>query len=101
VVSDLIEAGLLEENEPVLFNRPRVGTRYEALINADGTFTLSDGTTWNSPSLAAMRSANLTSYDGWHAWQVPRLNGARLNDLRQQLVDEYHASHDTTGNEPS
>lgn len=93
-VGDLIEAGFLEENERVVFNRPKVGTRYEAMINADGTFTIEDGSVWNSPSLAAMRSADLPSYDGWYAWQVPRLGSIRLNDLRNRLLEEHLSTPD-------
>lgn len=94
-VSDLLDAGLVEEGETVVFNRPRIGTRHEAVINADGTFTLENGDIWNSPSVAAIRAAGIASYDGWRAWQIPRLNGVRLTDLRQQLVDEHHSSQQT------
>lgn len=91
-VGDLLEAGLLEPGEEVVFNRPRIGARYVAHINADGTFTIENGTIWNSPSLAAMRSADLASYDGWFAWQVPRLGSVRLNDLRDRLVEQHRVS---------
>ena len=57
-------------------------------IKADGSFVLPDGSVHQSPSLAAMRSADLPSYDGWHAWQVPRLDGTKLNDLRIRYVAE-------------
>lgn len=39
-----------------------------------------------SPSLAAMRAASLVSYDGWIGWRVPRLDGIKLDDLRQKLI---------------
>ena len=29
-----------------------------------------------------MRSAELISYDGWHAWRVIRLGGTKLHELR-------------------
>jgi hypothetical protein len=35
-----------------------------------------------------MRSADVISYDGWHAWQVPRL-GVKLNDLRNRYVEQH------------
>ena len=85
-VADLLAAGLLERDEPVEFVRPRVGDRYEATIRGDGVFVLTDGTEHQSPSLAAMRAADLVSYDGWHAWRVPRLGGSKLNELREQYV---------------
>ena len=30
-----------------------------------------------------MQAAALVSYDGWHAWRVPRLGGAQLAELRE------------------
>jgi hypothetical protein len=53
------------------------------VIAADGTFELPDGTRHASPSGAAMQAAALVSYDGWHAWRVPRLGGAQLSELRE------------------
>jgi hypothetical protein len=85
-VADLLEAGLLEAGDDVEFVRPRLGERYTAIVNGDGTFTLPDGSTHQSPSLAAMRAADLVSYDGWHAWRVVRLGGTRLHDLRVQYI---------------
>lgn len=86
VVSDLIAAGLIDRNEAVEFIRPRLGQRYTAVIGEDGVFTLPDGSVHQSPSLAAMRAADLVSYDGWHAWRVLRLGGTKLDELRQQYV---------------
>ena len=87
-VSDLIDAEYLIQGEPVVFNRPRLQQRYEATINGDGTFTLTDGRTFNSPSIAAMQAAQLVSYDGWYAWRVPRLGDVSLHELRIRFVDE-------------
>lgn len=85
-VRDLLDAGMLLPGEKVVFTRPRKGERHEATIEDDGTFVLSDGRTFNSPSLAAMRAADVVSYDGWVAWRVPRLDNRRLDDLRRQFV---------------
>ena len=54
-------------NEDVEFIRPHLGQHYKATIQGDGTFVLDDGTTHQSPSLAAMRAADLVSYDGSEA----------------------------------
>lgn len=86
-VADLIEAGLIHPPEAVEFVRPRLGETYTATILADGTFQIADGTLHQSPSLAAMRSADLVSYDGWHAWRVTRLGGTKLNEMRIQYVE--------------
>jgi hypothetical protein len=85
-VADLLDAGLLEVDEEVEFVRPRLGQRYTATILADASFRLPDGSVQRSPSLAAMRVADLVSYDGWHAWRVTRLGGTRLHELRDQLI---------------
>lgn len=85
-VLDLLESGLLHAGEPVEFVRPRLGQHHHAAIFPDGSFELPDGTVHQSPSLAAMRAADLVSYDGWHAWRVPRLGGTKLHELRLQFV---------------
>lgn len=85
-VLDLLESGLLQPGEPVEFVRPRLGQHHHATILPDGSFELPDGTVHQSPSLAAMRAADLVSYDGWHAWRVPRLGGTKLHELRLQFV---------------
>jgi hypothetical protein len=74
--------------------RPRIGERYEATIQVDGSFHLADGTVHQSPSLAAMRAAGLVSCDGWHAWRIPRLGGTKLNELRLQYVALAEAPED-------
>lgn len=85
-VADLLDAGLLQADEPVEFIRPRLGERHTATIRGDGVFVLADGSEHQSPSLAAMRAADLVSYDGWYAWRVPRLGGTKLAELREQYV---------------
>lgn len=87
-VVDLLQADLIQPEEPVEFVRPRLGQHYTATIRGNGNFELPDGSVHRSPSLAAMRSADVVSYDGWHAWRVPRLGGTRLHELRMQFVAE-------------
>lgn len=85
-ISDLIADGVILDGERVVWNRPRLGESHEATINTDGTFTIHDGTVWNSPSIAAVKAADVVSVDGWEAWRVPRLNNQRLHDLRVLYV---------------
>lgn len=99
-VPDLIEAGLIQANEAVEFVRPRLGQRYEAVIRADGTFVLPNGSQQQSPSLAAMRSADLVSYDGWYGWRVPRLGGTKLHELREQYVAQTAAIPESESGSP-
>lgn len=84
--TDLLDAGLLLPDERVTFGRPRLGEWHDATITADGTFLMSDGVEQQTPSGAACHAADVPAYDGWKAWRVPRLDGARLDELRQQLV---------------
>lgn len=85
-VTDLLDAGLITPEEDLVFPRPRLGETYHCSVLANGTFELPDGTICTSPSQAAMKVADLISYDGWHGWRVPRLDGVKLDELRQQLV---------------
>lgn len=93
-VLDLIEAGLVHADEVVEFIRPRLGEHYTAIIRGDGTFESADGSVHQSPSLAAITAANVVSYDGWHAWRVPRLGGTYLYELRVQYVALRSESED-------
>lgn len=94
-VADLIDAGLIQPHEPVEFVRPRLGEHYTATILSDGTFQLPDGSIHQSPSLAAMRAADLAAYDGWHAWRVLRLGGTKLHELRQEHIASQQVAPDT------
>jgi hypothetical protein len=85
-VKDLIDAGLIQPNESVIFERPKIGEVHEAVIRSDGSFELPDGEICKSPSLAAMKSADVISYDGWFAWRVVRL-GKKIGELRNEFVD--------------
>ena len=85
-VKDLIDAGLIQPNESVIFERPKIGEVHEAVIRSDGSFELPDGEICKSPSLAAMKSADVISYDEWFAWRVVRL-GKKIGELRNEFVD--------------
>jgi hypothetical protein len=91
-MTDLLDAGLLQPGDDLVFPRPRLGQTFHATLRANGTIELPDGTICTSPSLAAMKAANLVSYDGWHGWRVPRLDGVKLDELRQNLVASELAS---------
>jgi len=91
-VDDLIEYELVTPGDELVFERPKLGRRYEAVISENGSITLSDGRTFSSPSRAAMEAADVPAYDGWYAWRVVR-NGKLLNELRMELA-EIAAIHD-------
>ena len=85
-VGDLLAAGLIDDGEELEFVRPRLGVTYRAVVISDGRIQTEDGEIWPSPSRAAMSAANVESYDGWHAWRVPRLGGVKLDQLRRGMV---------------
>jgi hypothetical protein len=85
-VSDLLDHGLIEVDEEVVWTRPRLGQTYKARILANGDVELSDGRALATPSQAACVAADIPAYDGWHAWHLPRLGGVALDELRQRLV---------------
>jgi hypothetical protein len=50
------------------------------------------GRVFSSPSLAAIKAADIPAYDGWYAWRVPRLpEEPTRNDLRLELADRRAA----------
>ena len=101
-VADLLEAGLLRAGDALTWDRPRLGVKYRANVQENGAIRLEDGRELASPSVAAMRAADIPAFDGWLAWRVDRLEGKLLNDLRRELVEkpsavsvggERHARH--------
>lgn len=85
-ISDLLEAELLQAGDELVWQRPRLGVTYKASVLENGAIELSDGQTYASPSLAAMRAAGIQAYDGWYAWKVPRLSGVLLHELRKEFA---------------
>ena len=85
-VDDLIEYELVLPGDQLVFERPRLGHKYEATITENGAIMLPDGRTYSSPSRAAMEAAEVPAYDGWYAWRVVR-NGQLLNELRMELAE--------------
>jgi hypothetical protein len=86
-VLDLLEHGLLEAGDQLIWDRPQLGNRYEASVTDTGGLLLADGRVFSSPSRAAMEAAQIPAFDGWHAWKVTRLGGVLLNDLRRRLAE--------------
>jgi hypothetical protein len=83
-VSDLLDAGLLQPDEELTWERPRLGQRYTAVVRANGSIELPDGRSYSSPSTAACEAAGIAAYDGWFGWAA---HGVALKDLRAQAVD--------------
>jgi len=85
--ADLLENGLIESGEQLIWVRPRRGEEFHAKVLENGSIELPDGRVFSSPSLAAIKAADIPAYDGWYAWRVPRLpEEPTLNDLRLELA---------------
>lgn len=85
-IDDLIEFDFVQPGDDLVFERPRLGQRFEATVTENGAIMLSDGRTFSSPSRAATEAADVPAYDGWHAWKVVR-TGKLLDDLRKELAE--------------
>jgi|GEM_PF-948474 len=89
--TDLIEAGLVEVDDQLIWERPRLGESYKATITAGGEIMLEDGRTFSSPSGAAKAAADIPAYNGWNAWKVVR-TGKMFNDLWAEARLAKHAA---------
>jgi hypothetical protein len=85
-MSDLVEAGLIEPGDELVWDRPRLGVTYRASVVGSGAIVLTDGRQFASPSRAAVEAAEIPACDGWYVWRLPRLGGTVLNELRGQLA---------------
>ena len=56
-LGDLIEAGLLQPGQRLVWHRPRVGETYAAEVTDGATIRLEDGREFSTPSGAAMNAA--------------------------------------------
>ena len=82
-MSDLLEAGLVNDGDELWWRRPRLGNDYRAVVTSDGTLRLDDGRIFTSPSRAAKEAANIPAVDGWYAW---KLGDKTLHALREELA---------------
>jgi len=85
-LADLIEAGLLEGGDDLVWERPQLGQEYSAQLLENGAIELPNGETHASPSGAAKAAAGIAAIDGWQCWKVTRLQGVRIDSLRAQLL---------------
>lgn len=91
-LSDLLDAGRLEAGQELIWERPRLGVVYRAVVTENGSLRLEDGRTFSSPSRAAVEAADIPAYDGWFAWTA---NGVPLIDLRRRLIEQSSAEPDS------
>ncbi|MFH9298227.1 CBS domain-containing protein [Streptomyces sp. NPDC017520] len=85
LVSDLVDAGLLNAGTQLAFRQRRSKETHLARVTADGRIELGDGRRFKSPSTAAAAATGRGPYDGWTAWELE--DGTLLDVLRQNLLD--------------
>lgn len=81
---DLLDAGLIEPGQTLIWERPRLGQTYRAVVTENGSVRLEDGRTFSSLSTAATQAAGIPAYDGWDAWKA---DGVLMKDLRIRLIE--------------
>ena len=81
---DLLETGLIQPGEPIVWDRPQTEDQFAATISSNGEIVLADGRSYTSLSQAANELAG-GSYNGWECWTVPRLNGIKVGSLRNHV----------------
>ncbi|MDQ3091508.1 MAG: hypothetical protein M3R46_07595, partial [Actinomycetota bacterium] len=84
-LSDLLEAGLVQPEQRLVWERPRLDQSYRATVTDAGAIRLEDGREFPSPSRAAMEAAQIPAYDGWYAWRLGE-GGESLHELRVRMV---------------
>ncbi len=92
-LTDLLEAGIIEDGEMIVWRRPQVGEEHQAFIRGNGEVVLQDGRAFTSLSTAADVLTN-GSHNGWECWTVPRLRGIKIGHLRGQLPAAQAATRD-------
>lgn len=85
-VADLLGAGLIQPNEKVEFIRLKKREFHFATVLPSGVLQLESGELAATPTRAATLATNGGSFDGWLVWHVPRLDGATLDEMRQQYL---------------
>lgn len=90
-LSDLIEAGLLAPGDQLVWERARLGQRFEATLTDKGLVQTPDGVIHNSPSVAAIKVAGLEAAPGWSVWRVP----SRGNRPLQEFRDDFYRAQES------
>jgi hypothetical protein len=90
-VMDLIDAGLIQPGEILVWDRKIANQHYEVTTTDSGSL-MADDTTYASPSTAADSLAG-GSHNGWTAWQV-KGSGDKLAKLRAKLAEQRAANED-------
>ena len=73
-------AARIETPATLVWQRVRRGIHHEAVLNADGIITLSNGMRFRDPSAAANAAQHTQDIDGWRVWRIGA-QGPALRDF--------------------
>lgn len=82
----MLEAGVLNAGDTLVWERPRSGERFVATLTDEGRIQLEDGSIHDSPS-GAGKALNGYDANGWVNWRVER-TGESLRDTMNALRPE-------------
>jgi len=82
-ISDLIENGLIEVGDTLIWTRRSLGEIHTAVVQANGTLVTEDGVTHKTPSGAAKHFSQ-KPIDGWNTWKVGESKQS-IGSLRSKL----------------
>lgn len=82
-LKDLLEAGLLQAGEELVWRRRVMKISHTAVISKEGLLKTADGKSHKTPSGAAKHLNGNKPVDGWLAWKVMK-NGRSLAELRSK-----------------
>lgn len=84
-INDLLEFRAISGGDKLEWKRRSLKESHEAIVNADGTITTSDGKKHRTPSGAAKHLNQNKPVDGWIAWEHKK-SGKRLSVLREEIL---------------
>lgn len=94
-VGDLLEAGMIDVGEPLIWRR-RGGVEYSATVTADGKLELDDGRQFDTPSGAAMAVSGSNAVPGWEVWRLPNRGDQFIMALRTEYFEKYAESNSSS-----
>lgn len=82
-ISDLIENGLIDVGDILIWKRPSLSETHTAVVQANGTLVTEDGVAHKTPSGAAKHFSQ-KPIDGWNTWKIGE-SKVSIGSLRSKL----------------
>jgi len=95
-VGDLLEAGMIDAGEPLVWRR-RGGVAYSASVTPEGKLELPDGRVFDTPSGAAMAVSGSNAVPGWEVWRLPNRGDRLIIELRADFFESLGSEEDRVG----